>query len=179
MVVHCLQMKMHAWIFFLPFLGFLMASDPVHLKPGALTAPLGQVVLVEDVHMVRYSRTTLISIPDDLHAASTELGAVVSQLRASIVNETQLFSVYSHFVLLLQSLSARVNSLHARINYTMHDYSLHPVHARTKRGLVDGLGRVSQYVIGTAMDNEVQNLRRHYDELIEIAAINRDCNAKL
>ncbi len=148
-----------------------MASDSVHLKPGALPARLGQVALVEDLLMVHYLLATLNSIPHDLHAASEELGAVMSQLRASIVNETYLFSTSSHFVLLLQSLSARVNSLHARMNNTMHDYSLHPVHARTKRGLVDGLGKVSQYLIGTAMDVDVQDLRRHNDDLIKIATI--------
>ncbi len=52
-----------AWILYLPFLGFLMASDPVHLRLGVLTARLGQVALVEDVLMVRYPLTTLISIP--------------------------------------------------------------------------------------------------------------------
>ncbi len=99
---------MHAWILFLPFAGLLVASDPVYLKPGALTARLGQVALVEDVLMVRYPLTTLISIPDNLHAASTELGAVMSDLHASIEDETRLFSPSSHSVLLLQSLSTKV-----------------------------------------------------------------------
>ena len=58
-------------------------------------------------------------------------------------------------MLLLQSLSDRVHFLHARADNIMHDYSLHPVHARTKRGLVDGLGKISQYLIGTALDSEV------------------------
>ncbi len=56
--------------------GFLMAFDAVHLKPGALTARQGQVALVEDVLMVRYPFTTLISIPDrtrSCHESATSI----------------------------------------------------------------------------------------------------------
>ena len=164
---------MHAWVLFFPFLGLLVTSDPLHLKHGALTARLGQVTLIEDVLMVRYPLTALVSIPVGLQDVSRELSNVKSRLHSAIEDETRLYSASSHTVLLLNYLSTRVNSLHAELNTTVHDYNLHPVHARTKRGLVDGFGKISQYFIGTAMDVDVQDLRRHYNELIAIATTNR------
>ena len=49
-------------VLLLPFLGFLVALEPDHLKPGALTTHLGTVTLVEDILLVRYPYTFLHAI---------------------------------------------------------------------------------------------------------------------
>ncbi len=55
-------------------LGFGLAAEPAPLKPGALSANLGLVTLVEDVLWVQYPLTALVGIPDSL-GTITELGA--------------------------------------------------------------------------------------------------------
>lgn len=55
----------------------------------------------------------------------------------------------------------------------MHDFNKLPVHARSKRGLVDVLGRASQFLFGTAMDSDVQDLRSHYKQLVTDTSANR------
>jgi len=165
-------MMMRFLVLFLPLLGLLLASTPIHLKPGALTSHLGRVALVEDVLMVRYPFTSLLSVPADLDVVSANLGAAVGLLRTSLKEESQSPS-YLHSQMILKLLTARVEFLHGKLNQTKHDYSLHPVHARTKRGLINALGRISQFLFGTAMDEDVQDLREHYNRLITIAATNR------
>ncbi|MPC51311.1 hypothetical protein E2C01_045156 [Portunus trituberculatus] len=51
---------------FLFTISSILALDPAHLKPGALTAHLGRVSLVEDVLWVRYPYTALSKIPSRL-----------------------------------------------------------------------------------------------------------------
>ncbi len=68
--------------------------------------------------------------------------------------QTQVFSQP-----ILKALTARVEFLHGTLNQSQHDYNLHPVHASTKRGLINELGQLSQYLFGTALDENVQDLR--------------------
>ncbi len=58
----------------------LALATPSHLKPGALTAPIGRVTLVEDVLMVKYSLTTLISITPELEGFLTQLDKMVQEI---------------------------------------------------------------------------------------------------
>ncbi len=81
--------------------------------------------------------------------------------------QTQFFSQT-----ILKALTTRVEFLHGTLNQSQHDYNLYPVHAHTKRGLIYGLGQVFQYLFGTALDEDVQDLREHYNPLINIAATN-------
>ncbi len=47
-------------------LGSILAAEPAHLKPGAVSAHLGRVSLVEDVLWVQYPLTALVGILDSL-----------------------------------------------------------------------------------------------------------------
>ena len=156
----------------LPFLGFLIALEPDHLKPGALTTHLGTVTLVEDVLLVRYPYTFLHAIPDTLEVISKGLTTALSRIKLTTEREVQNPShLHSHRILSI--LQARLTFLHETLDFAKHDYTLHPAHARVKRGLLNALGKASQFIFGTAMDEDVQDLRTRYNQLTSIAATNR------
>ena len=43
---------------------------------------------------------------------------------------------------------------------------------RTKRGLINGVGELSRMLFGTAIDEDVEDLRKKYNELASIASSN-------
>ncbi len=53
------------------------------------------------------------------------------------------------------------------------NYSLHPVHARTKRGLLNIVGEAPKLLFGTATDDDVRDLRERYNHVFSFAAHNR------
>ena len=144
----------------LSMLQLVSASAPLHLKPGALTTHLGEVALIEDTLLVRYPFSALFSVPTELDIVSNTLNNSLQTLNSMLANEThgqtQTFSQ-----IIIKVLKARVEFLHERLNQSKHDYNLHPVHARTKRQLINGFGKLSQYLFGTAMDEDVQDMREH------------------
>ena len=66
------------------FLNSILAHVPAHLKPGALTAHLGRVFLVEDVIWVRYPYTALNEIPSGLREIAENLNKVLEELENAI-----------------------------------------------------------------------------------------------
>lgn len=63
--------------------------------------------------------------------------------------------------------------LQGKVEMTTRDFSVHPSHARRKRGLLNLLGSVSNFLFGTATEDEVQDLRQHYNKLLTSADQNR------
>ncbi len=117
--------------------------------------------------MLRYHFVILFSISEGLLAVSVKLDVL------SFLEDKTYAPSLMHPVEMLWSLSSRVEFLHAQLNQSKHDYSLHPLNIRTKRGFAIGLRKIFQYFFDTAMDEGVQHLRKHFTHLITIAATNR------
>ncbi len=86
---------------------------------------------------------------------------------------------YQHldYVHLLYARTAFVNET---LSLALENFADVNLSQRPKRGLVDGLGHLSRYLFGTALDSDVQELRHKYTYLTNIAeaqnkAINLNC----
>ena len=86
--VSLLQIMMCFLIRFLPLLGLLLASTPIHLKPGALSTHLGRVAFVEHVLLVPHLFASLLTIMGNLDVVS-------ANLQAALVLVTNDFSLYA------------------------------------------------------------------------------------
>lgn len=136
-------------------------TPPAHLKPGALTASIGTVSLVEDVLWVSYPYTPLLSVPETLLDLTAQLQEVMFRLEEDYpVNYVQDFKTLIH---------ARFQYLNDTITMALSSYNVEPSSNRSKRGLIDGLGELSRLVFGTAMDSDVEELRDQYTALHAIA----------
>ena len=156
-------------LLFLIVLHYLHATDPTHLKPGALTAPLGQVALVEDYLWVRYPYSSLVTVPYKLSELTKQLTVNLETLDSHVVAADR----YPHNLKLI--LKDRLNYLRGTLENALENYEdLSSIQGRTKRGLVDGLGQISRMLFGTALDSEVKDLQHRYNQLIITAeATNR------
>ncbi|XP_045105173.1 uncharacterized protein LOC123500547 [Portunus trituberculatus] len=152
-------------------LGTALAT-PTHLKPGALVAPLGTVTLVEDALFVRYSYSTLHSVPGVLRGVASSLAEMVRRVEVELAEQTDTPS-YPHSTSILNLLKTRLTFLSNKLATATYDFSKHPMHARNKRGLINAFGKISQTLFGTAMDEDVQDLRERYNHLVNIATTNR------
>ncbi len=159
-------------VLFLPLIRVLAEASPTHLQPGALTAHLGKVVLVEDALHVVYAHGTLENIPPQIQLVSETLQSAVDTLQLSISRELKTPSVPNARVT-LQLLADRLTFLQSKLNRTIPDYSSHHTQTRSKRGLLNVLGKASQYLFGTAMDEDVKDLQAHYNTIMSYAATNR------
>ncbi len=116
---------------------------------------------MEDVVWVKYPFPSLVTIPDNLRVIAQKLDAVLSQL---VTDSNDDFS---------QVLSL----LHYRLTYVNHSLTdvldsydgLTSSH-RSKRGLINGLGQLSRRLFGTAMDEDVVELRQKFNSLIAYAS---------
>ncbi len=70
---------MFAWII-LCCLSAAQATQPAHLKPGALVGHLGRVALVEDVLWVKYPYANLRANPQRLKVVDAEIDSALVQL---------------------------------------------------------------------------------------------------
>ena len=150
---------MYALHFLLLTLHSLVALDPAQLKPGALTAHIGRVALVEDTLWVSYPSAPLVSIPDRLGALADKLSERLKSIETHIPSHTVV-------------LRDRLEQLRDLVVAETENY--HDVHLRTrvKRGLVDGIGHLSRALFGTALDSDVEDLRDRYNDLAKAAAVN-------
>ncbi|RUM30632.1 MAG: hypothetical protein DSY32_02030, partial [Aquifex sp.] len=153
--------------YFLFTLSSILALDPAHLKPGALTAHLGRVALVEDVLWVRYPYAALVTIPGKLREVTEQLNAALTQLEQDLQKRRADRSFD-----FLPLLHARVTYLNDTINLALENYSGLDTANRTKRGLIDGIGQLSRLLFGTAMNEDVEKLRDRYNQLTSIASAN-------
>ena len=132
-----------------------VALRPAHLKPGALTRDLGRVYLVEGIN-ARNLTSTLWRLKKEFPNDSLQSGVMLSLLHVQIqyVNDT--------------------------ITSALENYRGLTVTNRTKRGLIDGIGKLSQMLFGTAMNEDVVELRDKYNQLVNVTkannkAINLNC----
>ena len=69
-------------------------------------------------------------------------------------------------------MNVRVKYLADTINLALENYSGLNGSTRTQRGLVDGIGKLSRMLFGTAMNDDVEDLRNRYNKLASIATAN-------
>lgn len=137
----------------------LAALDPAHLKPGALTAHLGRVALIEDSVWIKYPFGSLRSIPDRLTQLTDELSDRLQSINDHIPTQSSL-------------LRERLQHLKDLVETERDTYANIHVKHRSKRGLIDGLGQLSRTLFGTALDSDVQDLRNRYDTLATATVAN-------
>ena len=145
--------------------------SPAHLKPGALSHHLGQVHLIEEVLIVRYPFTSLYNSTPTVKVVLDKLNNINNMINATQDREDKAPSKHQTQVI-LELLEDRVLFIKQKIEKLDIDYSLHPVHARKKRGLLDFVGKTSKYLFGTATNDDIRDLREHYNRLLSYAAQN-------
>ncbi len=64
----------------------------------------------------------------------------------------------------------RLRYLNETLNIDLDNYADPSFSNRTKRGLINGLEQLSRMLFGTAMDEDVQDLRERYNHLVLLAA---------
>ena len=158
---------MYAIIILLLALTSTQARDPAHLKPGALTANIGRVSLIQDYLWVRYPYTELKAVPGRLLNLTEQLSDTLFELNKHTIHDTK----YSSLMKML--LKERVEFLRDTVKDALENYDGFPSNTRSKRGLIDGLGMLSQMMFGTAMDSDVKELQERYNNLAAVAISNR------
>ncbi|KAG0711988.1 hypothetical protein GWK47_019414 [Chionoecetes opilio] len=124
-------------------LSSILALDPSHLKPGALTAHLGQVSLVEDVLWVKYHHTALLKIPSRLREVTEQLNAALIRLEQELPKQTLRTDVSLDHVIMSYQTTRYLPLFHARlaylndtINLALHNYHGFDASHRAKRGFI-------------------------------------------
>ena len=150
------------------------ALSPALLKPGALTGHLGRVHLVEDALWITYPHVDLVEIPAQLQGVVATLDNTMGRLRQGMPG----VSGGQKDVLFL--LHARLIYINETITSAVEAYEGLGTPHRTKRGLIDGIGKLSRMLFGTAMNEDVEDLRDRYNQLLAVArannkAINLNC----
>ncbi len=125
----------------------------MHLKPGILTAPLGQAHLVEDVLWVKYPHPPLVAFPNRLRSILKQVTGTLEQL------ENELPADVKHSGHLLHLVFARIAFVNETLNLALESFADVHIFYRPKRGLITELGHLSRYLFGTAMDEDVQECR--------------------
>ncbi len=70
---------------------------------------------------------------------------------------------------LVHLIFSRIAFVNETLTLALENYADVHLSSRPKRGLIDGLGHLSQYLFGTAMDADVQELREQYTYISKIA----------
>ena len=164
-------MRMWILVLVLCIAAYAQAAEPNHLKPGALVGQLGRVTLVEEVLWVEYPYATLRSIPPRLRKVATELDSALAQLRTEAyrnANSTHWDDPLS----LLKLYTSRFEYVNETVSLALETYIGLDGPARSKRAWLEGVGRLSHDLFGTAMDSDVQELRFRFNELTSIASTN-------
>ncbi len=135
----------------------VLAADPAHLKPVALSAHLGRVSLVEDVLWVRYQFTAPVDMPGRLRTVMDQVTEMVSQLDRKAPEDG-----------VTRMMHERLRYLNETLNIALDNYADPSFSNSTKRDLINGLGQLSRMLFGTAMDEDVENLRGRYNHLASL-----------
>ncbi len=123
------------------FAGGLLAITPIHLKPGALTNHLGEISL-------KVVSETLLRLLESINPSR------IWETKANPDSNAQKF---------LNLLWDRLVFLHGKVDQANTDYSLHTIHSRVKRGLLNIFGKASKCLFGTATEDDIHDLREHYN----------------
>ncbi len=159
-------------ILLVTFVGGLLAFTPIHLKPGALTNHLCEINLIEDVQTVQYPYAPLLSTTSTIKVVSETLFNLSESVNTTRITGSKVNS-NSHAKKILILLRNKLIFLHGKIDQENTDYSLHPIHSRVKRGLLNIFGTTSKYIFGTATEDEIHDLREHYNHILSYAVHNR------
>ena len=151
-----------------------LAFEPSHLKPGALTAHMGRVTLVEDTLWIRYPYTALKEVPSSLRQTMDKLGEITTKLERGLPAG---FKSSKDYLSLVQT---RITYLNESIQTALENYLLVNTTERVKRGLINGVGQISRWLFGTAMNEDVDKLKENFNKLSEMAleqnkVINLNC----
>ncbi len=65
------------------FVGGLLATTPIHLKPGSLTNYLGEIFLIEEVLIVQYSYAPLLNTTSRIKVISETLSNLSESINAT------------------------------------------------------------------------------------------------
>ncbi len=114
-------MMFHLLIILL-FIGYLLATSPIHLKPGALTADIGEIFLIEDVLLVKYPYTSLTNTTDTLRIVSDNLHSMAESIQATRTRESKAPSSH-HSLDLFYLLEQRIFFLQGKVDDVNRDYS--------------------------------------------------------
>ncbi len=150
-------------VFILLLSGTLLAATPAHLKPGALIVPLGQAHLVEDILWVKYPHLALVAFPNRLRSILKQVTGALEQLGTELPADVKLSGNFLHL------LFARIAFVNETLTLALEKYVDVHLSSHPKRGLIDGLGHLSRYLFGTAMDADVQELREKSTYLSNLA----------
>ena len=115
-----------------------------------------------------------MEIPERLQEVASRLNATLWHLEKELPDGAK----EPNEILFL--LHARVRFVTEMIDSALENYEGLSVTNRTKRGLINGIGKISQFLFGTAMNEDVEDLKGKYNQLISIAksnnkAINLNC----
>ncbi len=146
-------MNFFAWFQMLPLVLFVLlhsvlAADPAHLKPGALSAHLRRVSLNENVLWVRCPFTALVDMPGRLRTLMDQVTELVLQLERNAPKDG-----------VMRMMHERLRYINETLNIALDNYADPSFSNRTKRGLTNGLGQLSRMLFGTSMDKVVEDLR--------------------
>ncbi len=136
----------------------VLAADLAHLKSGALSAHLGRISLTEDVLWVRHPFIALVDMPGRLRTLMDQATELVLQLERNAPKDGVTRMMHKCLLYLNETLNIDLD------NYANPSFS-----NRTKRGLINGHGQLSRMLFGTAMDEDVQDLRERYNHLTSLA----------
>ncbi len=88
-----------------------------------------------------------------------QVSELVLQLEWYAPKDSFMHMMHEHFQFLNESLNIALD------NYADLSFS-----NCTKRGLINGLGQLSRMLFGTAMDEDMEDLRERYNQLASLAA---------
>ncbi len=146
-------------------------NSSTHLKPGALTTHVGRVYLVKDSLTIRYPYESLLNTTLTIQLWSEKLMSLSRNINDTTYRESKAPSRI-RTTNILQLLGDRINFLPERIKQEHKDITLHPVHSRSKRGLLNIVGSASKFLFGTATEDDVQDLKDHYNRVLTVASQN-------
>ena len=160
-----------AWSVLLLLMCSMVAAVPPAaevFKPGALVAPVGKILVVEDVMTVRYELGGLLSIPDNLQTVADRIRLAKNYLQRIKGNPTLSQSLKKTIYLQENRMNDLIEQLHEfKSTKPSHPYEvLRIAHAnRQKRGLFNVFGVMSKYLFGTALAGDVEALGTHVNNV--------------
>ncbi len=105
-----------------------------------------------------------VGLPDRLRTVTDQLTASLTLLEQDLARDVNKSMVF------LRLLHARVEFVNETLTLALENYHDFPLTHRSKRGLFDGIGKLSRMIFGTAMNEDVEELRDRYNHLVSLAS---------
>ena len=157
-----------------------MVVTPDHLRPGSLVGHVGEVELVKDSLWVEYPYRKLLTVPWKLRAVVEALNATAWRFpavwrfqqsgKSASSAERVPVAFSSESSKSFPYLETRIAFVRDSLTEVLDNYgdipdSVTSRHHRSKRGLLNIVGRVAQTLFGTALDKDVQQINLRNREL--------------